>query len=159
MTLADHKVRTRRPMSRECRNSRYACSSTRPMQRLVAQVTTALSRPTIWNCDGACLRPSGVTPTPRTLASFWPWAILVRHIPGKKARLRELIVAHTVCFLNALRSVAGQTGERAEAARNAKVHAQVHMGKPKDLPGFGIAVELKVEGIKDQDLINAAHQV
>ena len=84
MTLADHKVCTGRPMSRECRHSRDACSSTRPTQPLVVQAMTALSRPTTWNCDGACLRPSGVAPTPRTLASFWPWAILVRHIPRKK---------------------------------------------------------------------------
>lgn len=59
------------------RHSRDACSSIRPMRPLVGQATTELSRRTTWSCDGACLRPSGVAPTLRTPASFWPWAILV----------------------------------------------------------------------------------
>lgn len=53
--------------------------------------------------------------------------------------------------------VAGQQG-KAAAAREAKIHAQVHIGKPKELPGFAIAVELKVEGVEDQALVDAAHE-
>lgn len=54
--------------------------------------------------------------------------------------------------------VAGQKGQ-GEAAKKAVIHSQVHMGKPKGLQGFGLEVELKVEGIEDQALIDAAHEV
>lgn len=54
--------------------------------------------------------------------------------------------------------VAGQKG-KTESAKNAVIHAQVHLGKPKSHPGFALEVELQVEGIEDQGLIDAAHEV
>lgn len=49
-------------------------------------------------------------------------------------------------------------GKTAEA-RNAVVHTQVHLGKPNGQEGFGLEVEIKVEGIQDQALIDAGHEV
>lgn len=43
-------------------------------------------------------------------------------------------------------------------AKNAKVHASVHIGEPEGMPGFGIAVDMKVEGI-DEELLKAGHEV
>lgn len=53
--------------------------------------------------------------------------------------------------------VSSQLGKTAEA-RNAVVHTQVHLGKPKDMDGFGLEVDIQVEGV-DQDLIDAGHAV
>lgn len=39
------------------------------------------------------------------------------------------------------------------------MHAQVHIGKPNDMAGFGLAVEIQVEGVDDQALIDGAHAV
>ncbi|KAF7796647.1 hypothetical protein EIP86_007829 [Pleurotus ostreatoroseus] len=51
---------------------------------------------------------------------------------------------------------AGQQG-KTDMARNAVVHTQVYLGKPKDMEGFGLEVEVQVEGIEDQALIDAGH--
>lgn len=53
--------------------------------------------------------------------------------------------------------VSNQFGKTAEA-RNAVVHTQVRLGKPKDMDGFGLEVEIQVEGV-DQELIDAGHAV
>ena len=56
--------------------------------------------------------------------------------------------------------MAARSGDSAkEAAKNAKIHTKVHIGEPNDQPGFGLAVEIIVEGVKDQALIEAAHKV
>jgi len=67
-----------------------------------------------------------------------------------------LAMGYSACFLGALQMVAGQQG-KTEMARNAKIHAQVHIGKPNDMAGFGLAVEIQVEGVEDQALIDEAH--
>jgi hypothetical protein len=54
--------------------------------------------------------------------------------------------------------VAGKAGKK-DATKNAVIHAQVHLGEPKDIGGFGIAVDIKVEGVEDDALIQAAHEV
>lgn len=36
---------------------------------------------------------------------------------------------------------------------------QVHLGEPNDLAGFGIAVDIEVEGVSDEGLIQDAHAV
>lgn len=61
-------------------------------------------------------------------------------------------------MLSALQMVAGQTGNT-DAARNAAVHAQVHLGQPDGMEGFGLQVDLQVEGIDDMELIQAGHKV
>lgn len=54
--------------------------------------------------------------------------------------------------------MAGRTG-KTESARNAIVHASVHLGEPEELGGFGLAVDIKVEGVEDEELIMAGHDV
>jgi hypothetical protein len=53
---------------------------------------------------------------------------------------------------------AGQRGQ-VDAAKDAKVHAQVHIGQPDGSEGFGLEVHVQVEGVEDQGLIDAAHKV
>jgi hypothetical protein len=54
--------------------------------------------------------------------------------------------------------LAGQRG-KAEAVKNAKVHATVDIGSPTDRPGFGLAVKISVENVEDMSLVEAAHEV
>ena len=54
--------------------------------------------------------------------------------------------------------MAGKTG-KVKDAKNAVIHTKVHLGEPKDIGGFGIAVDIKVEGVEDEALIQAAHEV
>jgi hypothetical protein len=42
--------------------------------------------------------------------------------------------------------------------KNAKVHTSVHIGTPNELPGFGLAIDIKVEGV-DDELLQAGHEV
>ncbi|OSD06962.1 OsmC-like protein [Trametes coccinea BRFM310] len=66
-------------------------------------------------------------------------------------------MGYAACFLSALQMVAGQTG-KTDQARNAVVHAQVHLGEPADMEGFGLQVDIQVEGVDDMDLIQAGHK-
>ncbi|TFY54107.1 hypothetical protein EVJ58_g9053 [Rhodofomes roseus] len=52
--------------------------------------------------------------------------------------------------------VAGKLG-KAEMAKNAVVHTQVHVGEPKEMEGFGLEVAIQVEGV-DEELIKAGHE-
>ncbi|KAJ3523962.1 hypothetical protein NM688_g8641 [Phlebia brevispora] len=65
-------------------------------------------------------------------------------------------MGYASCFLAALQLAAGQQG-KTDMARNATVHTQVHIGKPNDMDGFGLEVEIQVEGVDDQSLIDAGH--
>ena len=62
------------------------------------------------------------------------------------------------CFLGALQFVSGKAGKK-EAAANAKIHSSVTLGQSAELDGFALKVDLKVEGIEDDALIKAAHEV
>lgn len=53
--------------------------------------------------------------------------------------------------------MASRTG-KTEMAKNAVVHASVSLGEVKDVGGFGIAVNITVEGI-DEELLKAGHEV
>lgn len=44
-------------------------------------------------------------------------------------------------------------------ARNAVVHTEVHMGEPKGMEGFGLEINIRVEGVPDEALIQAGHEV
>lgn len=52
--------------------------------------------------------------------------------------------------------MAGRMGKK-DQAKNAVVRASVHIGEPKEMGGFGIAVDIKVEGI-DDELLKAGHE-
>lgn len=56
--------------------------------------------------------------------------------------------------------MAARAGKK-EIAEKAKVHSKVFLGHPEDpdVEGFGLRVELCVEGIEDDDIIAAAHNV
>jgi hypothetical protein len=43
-------------------------------------------------------------------------------------------------------------------AERAVVHTSVSIGTPNELPGFGIAVDIKVEGV-DDEVLRAGHEV
>ena len=53
--------------------------------------------------------------------------------------------------------MAGRMG-RPGGARDAVVHATVHLGESETMPGFGIAVDISVEGV-DEELLQAGHAV
>ena len=54
--------------------------------------------------------------------------------------------------------MAGKAGKK-DAAANAKIHSSVTLGHSAELDGFALKVDLKVEGIQDEALIKAAHEV
>jgi hypothetical protein len=47
---------------------------------------------------------------------------------------------------------------KGDSAKTAVVHTSVHIGEPNEMPGFGLAVDIKVEGAEDA-VIAAAHEV
>jgi hypothetical protein len=57
-----------------------------------------------------------------------------------------------------LQDVAAKQGKTELGAR-AVVHADVSLGLASDRPGFGFKVVLRVEGVEDQDILDAAHEV
>ncbi|KAF8512418.1 OsmC-like protein [Gautieria morchelliformis] len=76
---------------------------------------------------------------------------------GKGHNPEQLFAAgYAACFLGALQLMAGQAGKK-DLAANAKIHTSVHIGEPSDIPGFGIAVDIEVEGVPDEQLIQDAH--
>lgn len=66
--------------------------------------------------------------------------------------------SYPACFLGALQMMAGRMGKK-DAANNAVIHVDVHLGEAEKLGGFGLAVDIKVEGVKDEELIKAGHEV
>lgn len=48
---------------------------------------------------------------------------------------------------------------KSDNVKNVAVHANVHIGDAAEVDGYGLSVDLKIEGVQDQDLIDAAHQV
>lgn len=54
--------------------------------------------------------------------------------------------------------MAKKTGKE-DLAKNAVIRASVHLGEPEKIGGFGIAVDITVEGVADDALIQAAHEV
>ncbi|KAI9429779.1 OsmC-like protein [Lactarius indigo] len=64
---------------------------------------------------------------------------------------------YSACFLGAIQTVATMQGKK-EVGAQAVVHADVSLGRPTDRPGFGLKVVLRVEGVEDQAIIDAAHE-
>lgn len=60
--------------------------------------------------------------------------------------------------MGALQASAAKLGKREVGAR-AVVHADVSLGLPTDRPGFGFKVVLRVEGVEDQAVLDATHEV
>ena len=85
------------------------------------------------------------------------WAMLVS--PPHPIRLIYSANGLAACFLGSLQLMAARAGKK-ELGEKAKVHAKVFLGHPEnpDIEGFGLRVELGVEGIEDDDIIAAAHE-
>ncbi|EKM54619.1 uncharacterized protein PHACADRAFT_258596 [Phanerochaete carnosa HHB-10118-sp] len=68
-------------------------------------------------------------------------------------------MGYSSCFLGALQLMGSRAGKK-ELTDKAQVHATVYLGHPTDpnLEGFGLRVELTVEGCEDDALIHAAHE-
>ncbi|KAL4074087.1 OsmC-like protein, partial [Scleroderma citrinum] len=66
-------------------------------------------------------------------------------------------MGYASCFLGALQMMAGRMGKK-EATDNAVIHVNVHLGEAEELGGFGLAVDIKVEGVEDEELIKAGHE-
>lgn len=66
-------------------------------------------------------------------------------------------MGYASCFLGALQLVAAKAGKK-DLAANAKIHTAVHLGVPEGMEGFGVNVDIKVEGVPDESLIQAAHE-
>ncbi|EIW82845.1 OsmC-like protein [Coniophora puteana RWD-64-598 SS2] len=66
-------------------------------------------------------------------------------------------MGYASCFLGALQMMASKTG-KVDAAKNAIIHTSVHLGKPAEMEGFALAVDIKVEGVEDEELIKAGHE-
>ncbi|KAG6812702.1 hypothetical protein H0H92_001204 [Tricholoma furcatifolium] len=74
---------------------------------------------------------------------------------GKGENPEQLFaMGYASCLLGAIQLVAGRMGKDAS---NAVVHTSVHLGEPKELGGFGLAVDIKVEGV-DEDVLKAGHE-
>ena len=105
-----------------------------------------------------CHARSVARATGRIPSSYLRWAMLVSLTDRHTPRVHAEPGRRTACFLSAIQMVAGQTG-KTDMARNAVIHTQVHLGKPNGMDGFGLEVEVQVEGIDDQALIDAGHAV
>lgn len=64
----------------------------------------------------------------------------------------------TACFLGALQLTAGRLG-KSDAVKDAVIHTSVHLGEAEQMSGFGIAVDIRVEGVEDEEVIKAGHEV
>jgi len=65
-------------------------------------------------------------------------------------------MGYSSCLLGAIQLIARQQGKK-EMGEKAVVHTSVSIGTPTDLPGFGLAVDIKVEGV-DDELLKTAHE-
>jgi organic hydroperoxide reductase OsmC/OhrA len=61
------------------------------------------------------------------------------------------------CFLAATQLAARKQNKK-EQGEAAKIHVSVSLGEPQDIDGFGLAVDIKAEGV-DEQVLQAAHEV
>ncbi|KAF8800786.1 organic hydroperoxide resistance protein [Phlegmacium glaucopus] len=76
---------------------------------------------------------------------------------GKGENPEQLFaMGYAACFLGAIQAMAKRLGKQ-EMGNKAVVHASVHIGEADSMPGFGLAVDIKVEGV-DEELLKAGHE-
>lgn len=73
------------------------------------------------------------------------------------SRLNPYLSKPKACFLASMQLHAHNT--KKTVPKDTKVYATVHLGQPSDMDGFGIAVDIEVEGVEDQELIDGGHAV
>lgn len=66
--------------------------------------------------------------------------------------------AYASAFASALQHAASLQ-DKLDTVRDVKTHVAVVLGHPSDSKGFGVEVNLTVEGCEDDELIAAAHDV
>ncbi|KAJ3555250.1 hypothetical protein NM688_g2682 [Phlebia brevispora] len=66
-------------------------------------------------------------------------------------------MGYSSCFLGALQYVAARANKK-ELAEKATVTAKVYLGHPEEMEGFGLRVEITVDGCPDDALVQAAHE-
>ncbi|KAF8893536.1 OsmC-like protein [Infundibulicybe gibba] len=77
--------------------------------------------------------------------------------PGNGENPEQLFaMGYASCLLGAIQMMAGRMG-KSDMAKDAVVRTSVHIGEPKEMGGFGLAVDIKVEGI-DEELLKAGHE-
>ncbi|KAF8444768.1 OsmC-like protein [Boletus edulis BED1] len=92
--------------------------------------------------------------TPLTLTLARPAAL---GGPGGGTNPEQLFaMGYASCFLGALQLMAGRLG-KSDAVKDAVIHTSVHLGEA-EIGGFGIAVDIKVEGVEDEEVIKAGHE-
>ncbi|PFH53713.1 hypothetical protein AMATHDRAFT_73146 [Amanita thiersii Skay4041] len=64
-------------------------------------------------------------------------------------------MGYASCLLGAIQLQAVRMGN-VEMSKNAVVHTSVSLGEPNEMPGFGLAVDIKVEGV-DEEVLKAGH--
>jgi len=78
--------------------------------------------------------------------------------PGDGTNPEQLFaMGYASCFLGALQMMAGRLG-KSDAVKDAVIHTSVHLGEAEEIGGFGIAVDIKVEGVEDEEVIKAGHE-
>ncbi|RDB16717.1 hypothetical protein Hypma_002554 [Hypsizygus marmoreus] len=76
---------------------------------------------------------------------------------GKGQNPEQLFaMGYASCLLGAIQMMAGRMG-KPDNAKKAVVHTSVHLGEPNEIGGFGLAVDIKVEGV-DEDVLKAGHE-
>jgi Ohr subfamily peroxiredoxin len=65
-------------------------------------------------------------------------------------------MGYAACFLGAIQAMAKKQGKEA-MGKEAVVHTSVHIGSPDNISGFGLAVDIKVEGV-DEEILKAGHE-
>jgi organic hydroperoxide reductase OsmC/OhrA len=69
----------------------------------------------------------------------------------------DFLFVLTACFLGAAQLMARKQ-KKPDQVETAKVHVSVVLGEPEDLGGFGLGVDIQVEGV-DEEVLQAAHEV
>ncbi|KAH7920705.1 OsmC-like protein [Leucogyrophana mollusca] len=136
-----------------------ACQTSRPYATTKRTVTTLKNHKYTAHATAAGQGRNGEVKsddeTPFTLRLAMPKAMGGK---GDGQNPEQLFaMGYASCYLGALQMMAGKTGKK-DAARNAVIHASVHLGEAEGLGGFGLAVDIKVEGVEDEELIQAGHE-
>ncbi|KAK7473131.1 hypothetical protein VKT23_001232 [Stygiomarasmius scandens] len=66
-------------------------------------------------------------------------------------------MGYSACLHGSIKYIAEQQG-KSEMAKDTKVHANVSIGEAEGMTGWGIKVDIEVEGLKDESLLKAASE-
>ena len=98
-----------------------------------------------------------MTDKTRKCCSQWATPVSLR-IEWVACGINLIITRSSEACLLASIQVASNALSQVSEAKNAVVHTQVHLGKPHGHDGYGLEVEIQVEGVS-QELLDAGHEV